>query len=120
MKELRVLNYSVPLFTNAHVNRERAMEMFKAGMPPEAIAKEFGAVFFSSDGKLGQKYDSIYRGTEIKETRFMITSEATKKAIAGFKAAKKSARASAPKKRRAPKVKLLTARELLKKAMNFR
>lgn len=106
---LRELPGDGPLTTNAGVNRDRAMQMFKAGMTVEQIAAEFPKVFFASEGTLGQKYDSIYVRSGRKETKYMITSEATKKAIAAHKAAKKSAKVTSK-----GGVKLLTAEQIFK------
>lgn len=73
-----------PFMTNAQQNRNSAMRMFKAGMTPRQIAKEFGRVFKVEveDGtpKLGQKYDSIYPDGR-KETKFTINRGAVSEAI---------------------------------------
>jgi hypothetical protein len=94
-ENLQKLHGDGPLMTNASVNRDHAVRMFKAGMKPEEIAREFPKVFtFKSgeDGGLGQKYDSIYVDSGRKETKYMITKSAVDEAIARRKAAKKMKR----------------------------
>jgi hypothetical protein len=114
MAALKELRGDGPLFTNAHYNRTRAMQMMKAGMAPEDIAREFPEVFTAKDGLLGQKYQTIFFGSGRKETKYMITGDATKKAIADFKERRKAARAGGSKKR-ASKTTLLTAEQLFAK-----
>jgi len=84
-KELRRVGGSGPDILNAKLNRDRATEMFEAGMSAEDIAAEFPKVFFAEEGKLGQKYDLIYTGSGRMETRYTILPGAVAKAIARFK-----------------------------------
>lgn len=80
-RKLRELPGDGPLQTNASLNRAHAVRMFEAGMTPAEIAAEFPVVFTCQDGQLGQKYDSVYRGSQRKETRFLVASAAVDAAI---------------------------------------
>ena len=70
MSQLQRL-YGNPIVTNASVNRSLAIRCFEAGATPEQIAAEWPEVWFCRDGKLGQRYDSIFPDGR-KETRYMI------------------------------------------------
>jgi hypothetical protein len=89
MKEdkLPIVHAGSPLRTNAQINREHAMKMFKAGMTPKDIARAFPEVFkLDSEGKLGQKYDyELGDGSGRYETKRMITADAVKAAISKHK-----------------------------------
>ena len=76
---------SGPVLLNASINRQLAGDMFNAGMTVEQIAAAFGKVFFVSDGKLGQKYDSYYPVSGRKETKYTINRSAVEKVIARHK-----------------------------------
>lgn len=78
---MKQLHYS-SLVTNASLNRDAAVRMFKAGMSPADIARAFPKVFTCTDGKLGQIYDSeIADGSGRLETRYTILKSAVDAAI---------------------------------------
>lgn len=81
--KLPIVHAGSPLRTNAQINREHAVKMFKAGMTPQEIARAFPEVFkLDKEGKLGQKYDyELGDGSGRYETKRMITSDAVKAAI---------------------------------------
>lgn len=83
---LKIL-YEKPLITNAHCNRKACMKAYSAGMTLAQIAAEWPEVWeLDSDGKIGQKYDSIFYGTDLKETKYRITDSSVKTAIKRHKA----------------------------------
>ncbi len=66
--------------TNAQLNRETACKCFAAGMTVEQIASEWPEVFYVTNGKLSQHYDSELSDGRL-ETRYTITRESAAKAI---------------------------------------
>jgi hypothetical protein len=71
-----------PLRTNAQCNREFAVELFVAGMPPAAIAAAFPEVFRLEQGQLGQRYDyELADGSGRYETRYCLTRAAVDEAL---------------------------------------
>jgi hypothetical protein len=88
MRKLPIRHAGSPLRTNASINRDHAVAMFKAGMTPKDIAAAFPEVFTcDADGKLGQKYDyELGDGSGRYETNRLILQEAVTAAIAAHKA----------------------------------
>lgn len=79
---MQVLRCAVPWMTNAQHNRQQAIRLFEAGFTGREISAEFPLVFYAdAEGLIGQRYDSIYAGTNVKETRYMIDSEVVEKLI---------------------------------------
>jgi hypothetical protein len=90
-RTLRKVHAGSPLRTNASINRDRAIECFKAGMTVEQIASEWPEVFQVTieDGqpRLGQRYDyELADGSGRFETKRTITSASVKAAIARYQA----------------------------------
>lgn len=83
MRRLAKLHHS-PLITNASMNRTSAESAFRAGLTTQQIAAEWPKVFrVDGDGKLAQIYDSeIDDGSERLETKYTITAESVREAIA--------------------------------------
>jgi hypothetical protein len=73
-----------PLFTNAHINRERARQCLRAGMSPEDVANEFPEVWECVNGKLRQIYSYTLPDGR-KETDYTILISAAYDAIARHK-----------------------------------
>ncbi len=76
--------YGDPVITNAHINRTRAGEAFEAGATAQQIAAFWPEVWkCDSEGKIGQRYDSIYPDGR-KETKYTITEQSLRELIASL------------------------------------
>ena len=80
-ENLKILRYSIPFITNAQHNRNMAIKCLKANLTPQQIVNRYPKVFKLVDGKLSQIYDSIYQGSEIKETKYTILESDVKEFI---------------------------------------
>lgn len=90
-RKLRRVHAGNPLFTNASINRNRAVKCFEAGMTPDDIASAWPEVFKATTehGRrvLGQRYDyELADGSGRKETNRLITESSMREVIAAFKA----------------------------------
>ena len=83
------IHAGLPVFTNAHGNRQAATQCFKAGMSPAQIAAEWPEVWRlnPTNGLISQKYDyELADGSGRYETNRLITSESVHAAIKRFRA----------------------------------
>jgi len=80
---LKVLHESTPFIPNAQYNRKMAIKCFEAGKTPQQIAERYPKVFKCVEGKLAQIYDSIYKDTGIKETKYTILESDVKQFLKG-------------------------------------
>ena len=83
MRKLKRIHAGSPLVTNASLNRDAALECFKAGMSAAQIAAEWPEVWkLDTDGKIGQQYDyELADGSGRYETNRRITAESVRQAI---------------------------------------